>query len=116
MKSKKILVVLSDAPMEETFIEDDLRTSLGMSAGYKDHQVDLLLTGNAVYLLNILQNHNLLQKFIKIFSLLDSTIYLDKKSIEEHNIDTGQIEKPFKLSTRDEIIKLMNKSGFVLSL
>ena len=70
MKSRNVLIFAKDSPFGESDVREKLRLSLGLSAGYKEHTVNLVLTGDAVYLVNVPEETSGILKFIKSFNFL----------------------------------------------
>ena len=118
MKSKKILVILSRTPFEGNSIKETFRTALGMTAGYLEHKVDLLLTKDAVFFLKQEKDKDMIDKFVKTFFLLDSKIHIDKDSLEEKGLkgDELDLKDPFVLTEREDILKLLQDSEITLCL
>ena len=116
MKSKRVLLVLSETPLEQNCIKGNLRTALGMSVGYKEHNVDVLFTGDAVFFLKMPGDQDTLKKFARTFTLLGSNLYIDEKSLEDKKIDRKLVVEPFKVKGRDEIIELYRNAEMTASM
>lgn len=116
MKSQKILMTLTDTPLGKSSIVEKLRAALGMSAGYKEHKINLVLTGDAVYLLRMQGGEDLLDKFIRTYELIDADLFIDEVSAKDRNVPLDEVPKPFKVINRDEIYKLLKESDLTASL
>jgi sulfur relay (sulfurtransferase) DsrF/TusC family protein len=116
MKSKKILININGTPLGHEFILEKIRTAVGISAGYKEHEVDILLAGDSVYfpLMPIEQGH--LGKITRASQFNGLEFYVDLESLKERNVDPGKIKEPLKILGRDEILALCKNSDVVLSI
>jgi sulfur relay (sulfurtransferase) DsrF/TusC family protein len=115
MKSKRILITINETPLNQANIIENLRTSLGITAGYKEHQIDLLFTGDSTYFLLFLKEYDELAKYLKSLEFAEARLYFDEKSLIERNIDRNLAKEPYIILTRDEISDLFNNSSFNLS-
>ena len=111
MKSKKILILARESPLGESDIFEKLRLTLGVTAAYKEHKVDLVLFDDAVYLMKIPDRSEGLEKFIKSFSLNDFNIFVDSNSARQRRVENNSLNTPFKSIERDELLNLLNESG-----
>ena len=116
MESKKILVILSDTPLGKTYVDHVLRSVLGMSAGYKEHKVNILFTSDSVLFALMPTDQGQTAKMVKALKLLDASLYLDKKSLDERNIEQDLIEEPFRSVDRDSIMDLLRQSQLTISM
>lgn len=116
MNSKKILITLSEAPFGEKFIVENFRTALGVTAGYREHRVDLLFTGDAVFFVKMQDYDTLIKKFLNSFKLLGSNLYLDMKALQDRNINSSDVPEPFIVATRDEILDFYRYSSLNINL
>lgn len=116
MESKKILVIVSETPAGKIYINEYLRATLGMSTGYKEHKVRVLFTGDSVLFSLMPVDVGYTGKLMKTLVYLNADLYLDKKSLDERNIDCSLAEESFKICDRDAILKLVKDSHFTISL
>ena len=116
MKSRNVLIFAKDSPFGESDVREKLRLSLGLSAGYKEHNVNLVLTGDAVYLVNVPEESSGILKFIKSFKYNNANIFVDTDSLSWRNLVVDSIPAPFKKLDRDNMSKLLKESDLTISL
>jgi sulfur relay (sulfurtransferase) DsrF/TusC family protein len=116
MKNKKILMFINESPLSDVTIQEGLRTALGTTAGYREHKVDVVLTGDSVYFMNIPEDGNSVKKFIEGTKLIGINIYLDEKSLEERNLDKEKVPEPFMTADRKKIFDLLKSADVNFSL
>ncbi|MFP4496837.1 MAG: DsrE family protein [Vulcanimicrobiota bacterium] len=116
MKQKNILVLLMKEPYSNNTLIEELRTSMGVSAGYREHRINMVFTSDAVYALKLSENNEIFSRFLKAFSMLDSKIYIDKKAAEDRNISLENIPDFFMAVDRKKISELYQESDMNFSL
>ncbi len=116
MKSKKLLIMAGDSPVGDSDIMEKLRLTLGVTAGYREHKVDLVLFGDAVYLLQVPKDQAGLEKFFKSFQYNDFKIFVDSASAKTRNLKLDSPESPFKALEREELLKLLDGAEMTISL
>jgi sulfur relay (sulfurtransferase) DsrF/TusC family protein len=116
MENKKILVFINESPFSDMTIQESLRIALGTTAGYKEHKVDLVLTGDSVYFMTVPRDENNIRKFLEGASLIGVDIYLDEKSMEERKLDKENIAEPFRIADRKQIFELLKNADVNFSL
>lgn len=116
MESKNILVILSDTPLGRVFINETLRNSLGMSAGYKEHKVSILFTGDSVLFALMPVDNSTTSRLVKALDYLDASLYLDKKALDDRSIQYDLIESPFHIVDRPKVLELIKKTNLTVSL
>lgn len=116
MKSKNVLINVNGTPLGREFILEKIRTAVGISAGYKEHKVNVLLAGDSVYFPIMPTNQGQLGKMTRASKFNGLEFFVDKKSLDERKLDLEKIIDPFTIVSRDEIRVLCEKSDVVLSL
>jgi sulfur relay (sulfurtransferase) DsrF/TusC family protein len=114
--SKKIIISVSESPLGETFVNEALRTALGISAGCKEHKVDLLLYGDSVHMIRLPMADTYMGKLLRTLACQDSVIYLDKASLEERKLLLPSFPAPFAVIEREEIPALFRQADMNISL
>lgn len=102
--------------MGHEFILEKIRTAIGISAGYREHEVDILLIGDSVYFPIIPMGQGQLGKIARACEFNGLDFFVDEKSLKDRKIDPVKIKDPFKILSRDAIRELCNKSEVVLSI
>ncbi|MCD4785488.1 MAG: DsrE family protein [Candidatus Eremiobacteraeota bacterium] len=115
MQSKKVLVIIKELSTGENELKAKLRLMLGISAGYKEHKVDMVLVEDAVYFTKILQGNKALEKYMKSFHYNDFNIFVDAESLKNRNIKKP-ISEDFKTLNRDELKELLDQSDMTISI
>jgi len=116
MESRKVLIFVKDTPFGESDIREKLRLSIDITAGYKEHEINLVLIQDAVYLAKIPEETNGLGQFLKSFKLNNSRIYVDMDSMKLRNINFDSLSVPYLKLEREELMKLLVDSDMTISL
>lgn len=115
MQSKKVLVIIKELSTGENELKAKLRMTLGISAGYKEHKMDLVLVEDAVYFVTVLQDNKALEKYMKSFHYNNFNVFVDAESLKNRNINRP-IPENFKTLNRDELKELLDQSDITISI
>jgi len=115
MQSKKVLVIIKELSAGENELKAKLRLTLGISAGYREHKVDMLLVEDAVYFVRVFKENKSLEKYMKSFQYNDFKVFLDGESLKNRNIDE-KFTDGFKTINRDELRELFDQADMIISI